>query len=337
MVTRIHVISMFLALLLAVWDTRPVMAQGRAQAARSAADFLIERFGPQAARQGVAALAQRIESMAVRFGDDVFVAIKKCGPRFFEIVEAAGAANATRAVRLMAEFGEAGVVWVLSRPTALKLVAQHGEEVAAVLVRHSGGICEKVIEQGGGPAVKALQAVGPQSGRRLAMMAADGELAQIARTPEVLGVIAQYGDRAMEFIYKNRFLLASSAVLGAFCSNPEPFLSGVRDITKIAADSAVKPLADVPGQVATEAARQINWNVIVIVILVLAAGLAAGVFFLPRWRQHFDARFGGRDVSVPKRPAKLAPQRPAHTPSANGSPKRQNPNFNTDLDRNNRR
>jgi hypothetical protein len=329
---------MFLALLLAVWDTRPVMAQGRAQAARAAADFVIERFGPQTARQGVAALAQRIESMAVRFGDDVFVGIKKVGPRFFEIVESAGAANATRAVRLMAELGEGGVAWVLSRPTALKLMAQHGEEaVARVLVKNPGGICEPIIEKYGGSAVKALEAVGPQSGRRLAMLMSEGELSRIGKVPELLNVIAQFGDRACEFIWANKGALAVGAVLTAFIADPRSFLEEGRNLAAIAADSAVKPLADVPGRVATEAARQINWNVIVIVMLVLAAGLAAGVFFLPRWRQHFDARFGGRDVSLTKRPAKLAPQRPAHVPSANGSPKRQNPNFNTDLDRNNRR
>ncbi len=91
MTKKLWMVVMILALVLAVCLAKPAAAQGRAQAARAAAEFLIERFGPQAARQGVAALTRRIETMALRHGEEVFVALKKVGPRFFEIVEAAGA------------------------------------------------------------------------------------------------------------------------------------------------------------------------------------------------------------------------------------------------------
>ena len=68
---------------------KPAAAQGRAQAARAAAEFLIERFGPQACAAGGGGVMRRIETMALRHGEEVFVALKKVGPRFFEIVEAA--------------------------------------------------------------------------------------------------------------------------------------------------------------------------------------------------------------------------------------------------------
>src|SRR5579859_6833798 len=158
------------------------LAQGRAQAARAAAEFVIERFGRPAAREGVELLTRKIESAAVRFGDEAIVAARKCGPQFFTVVEAAGA-NGGKAVRIMAEHGEPAVAWVLKRPKGMQLLVQHGEEAAAALVRHPGGIAEPVIEQFGGPAVKALQAVGPQGGRRLAMMLSEGELTKIGRTP----------------------------------------------------------------------------------------------------------------------------------------------------------
>ena len=264
-----------------VWvfcQPQPVRAQGRAQAARAAADFLIERLGPQAARESVEVLARRIESMAAKHGEDVFLAVKKCGPAFFDVVEAAGA-NGAKAVRIMAEHGEPGVAWVLSRPTAMKLVAQYGEEVAAVLARNPGGICEPAIEQLGRAAVRALQATGTQSGRRLAMMLSDGALAKIGRTPELLGVVARYGDRAMEFIWKNKGALAVGAALTAFIVDPEPFLNGGKELSNVVAQNLVRPLAEVPAiatkEVAAEVARKTNWTLLFLVIITVLALFAA--------------------------------------------------------------
>ena len=42
---------------------------------------------------------------------------------------------------------------------------------------------------------------------------AKGELAAIGRTPELLGVIAKYGDPAMDFIWRNKVVLAGGARL----------------------------------------------------------------------------------------------------------------------------
>jgi len=267
-----------------------VRAQGRVQAARAAAEFIIERFGRPAAREGVEVLTRKIESAAARYGEEAIVAARRVGPQFFKVVEAAGAGG-SRAVRIMAKHGEPGVVWVLSRPKGMQLLLLHGEEAAAVLIRHPGGIAEPFIEQFGGPAVKALQAVGPQSGRRLAMMLSEGELANIGRTPELMGVVAQYGDRAMEFIWKHKFTLAGTAALGAYLVNPEPFLSGARDITQVVAENAIRPLAEVPGKVAQEAASRIRWNLVVVAFLIVGAG--AAVILLSRCRSLIRLWLGG--------------------------------------------
>ena len=90
----------------------------------------------------------------------------------------------------------------------MKLVLRHGDGAAAVLAKHSGGIAEPVVEQFGAGAVRALEATAPQGGRRLAMMMADGDLAKIGRTEELLAVVAKYGDPAMDFIWRNKGSLA---------------------------------------------------------------------------------------------------------------------------------
>ena len=87
------------------------------------------------------------------------------------------------------------------------LLYAYGDDVAEVLIRHKG-IAEPVLASLGEPAVKAMAAVGDQGGRRLAMMAGGGDLAAIGRTAELLGVIGRYGDKAMDFIWKHKAVLA---------------------------------------------------------------------------------------------------------------------------------
>jgi hypothetical protein len=315
----------FVGLVWVICHPAPAQAQGRVQAARAAAEFIVERFGRPAAREGIEVLARKIESVAARFGDEAIVAAQKVGPQFFKVVEEAGV-NGGKVVRVMATHGEPGVTWVLSRPKGMQFLLQHGEEAAAALVRHPGGIAEPVIEQFGGPAVKALQAVGPQGGRRLAMMLSEGELTKIGRTPELLGVVARYGDRAMEFIWKHRVVLASGAALGAFLANPEPFLNGVRDITQIAADSAIKPLFEVPGKVAMEAASRINWDLFGLFFLVLGGALLAFVLVLnSRHRNQLGVSWGnaggGKQPTGPgSLPCAAVESPPSITQQRNSSP-----------------
>src|SRR5205085_4414089 len=133
----------------------------------------------------------RIEVAAAQHGGEVFEAVRKVGPRALPLLEEAGA-HGRQAARIMGQHGEPGAVWVVSRPQAMKLVLEHGEGAAGVLVKHAGGITEPVVERFGAGAVRALEATAPQGGRRLAMMMADGELARIGRAEELLGVVAKY-------------------------------------------------------------------------------------------------------------------------------------------------
>ena len=125
-------------------------------------------------------------------------------------------------------------------------------------------MAEPVIGQFGLPAIRALEAVGPQGGRRMAMLAADGHLARIGRAPEVLDVIAKY-KRACEFVWKHKGALAVGTALTAFLLQPEAFINGTRDITKVVGENAVKPLAEVPGHAVQGIAAGTNWTVIILV------------------------------------------------------------------------
>lgn len=213
-------------------------AQGRARAAREAAEVLFERFGAKAGRS-VPELTARIEGLAARYGDETILAVRKGGPSALGLVEAAGVDGA-KAVRVLAVHGEQGASRVLSRPTAMKQFLQHGDEAANVLVRHPG-VAEPLLEKGGAQAVKALGSIDPRNGRRLAMLM-EGEMANAGRHPELLGVVAKHGDGAVNFLWQNKGTLAGGAALAAFLADPEPFLSGTRDIASVAGETVVKPV-----------------------------------------------------------------------------------------------
>jgi hypothetical protein len=163
---------------------------------------------------------------------------------------------------------------VLARPKALQLFVKHGDDVAEALVKHPG-IAEDAVEKFGIPAAKAMATVGPRNGRRIAMMAADGgDLIKIGRSDELLGVVGKFGNRAVDFIWKHKVELAAGATLIAFLENPEPYLSGARDLTKVVAENTVGPVAQGLGKgvekgvekaveaAAPEVGRQTNWTAV---------------------------------------------------------------------------
>ena len=202
-------------------------AQGRSKAAQEAAEYLLQKFGREAAREGASTLARKIEVYAARHGDEFLKAVRQVGPRTFHLVEEAGA-HGNQAVRVLAQHGEHGATWVVSRPKGMQLFLQHGDEAAATLVRHKG-IAEPVIDKLGKPAIRALQATNTQSCRRLSMMVESGEFARIGRSQEVLDVIGRYGDRAMTFVWEHKGALATTAGLTAFLANPEAVMNGTRE------------------------------------------------------------------------------------------------------------
>jgi hypothetical protein len=247
--------------------TPAVWADLESKAAQEAAEYVMQRFGRQAVKEGVGSLAAKIESYAARYGDETLLAVRRAGPEAFALVDAAGADGA-KAVRVLARHGEEGATWVLKRPKAMSQMLRYGDEAADVLVKHPG-IAEPLVERGGVSAVKALEEVTTQNGRRIAMML-EGDLGQVARSQELLDVIAKYGNRAAEFVWEHKAALATGTVLVAFLANPEAFINGATKITAIVGETAAKPLAE-------GIAKGTNWTVILLVVLGLATVTALGL------------------------------------------------------------
>ena len=102
----------------------------------------------------------------------MFAAVRRVGPKAPTLADEAGE-QAPKVLWLLSRHGDDAAVWVLKRPKGMSLLSRFGDDAAEVLVKHKG-LAEPVLEEFGGPAIKALGSIGPQGGRRLAMMAKGG-------------------------------------------------------------------------------------------------------------------------------------------------------------------
>jgi len=199
--------------------------------------------------------------VAAKYGEEVAVtAAKKVGPRLFRLVEEVGEDEAPRALKSLARRGDEAV-WVVARPKSFALFAKYGDSAADAMIRHRE-ISDPLIENYGMPMVRALTAVDGRNGRRLAMLADDGILTKLPQRDDVLNTIGKYGDRAADWVWRNKAAITTVAVAAAFVNDPEPFINGAVEVVDIGGEKVIRPVAEA-------AARSLNWNLIIAVPVTL--------------------------------------------------------------------
>ena len=205
---------------------------GKGVAIREAVKHVFRRGGAESVEQ----LTRRAGTLASRYGNDGLRAFKKVGANSLKLAEDAGHLG-DDAIRLMSRHGHAAL-GVVRHPTQLALVSQYGDDAAIALVKH-GQIVGPIIGQFGKQGAKVAAHLTGQNARRLAMMTGDKSM-----NPKLFQAITNHGDAAMNFIFRNKMALATSAGLLAFVSNPEVFLNGSVDLADAVAGHAVAPIAN---------------------------------------------------------------------------------------------
>ena len=266
-----HLVALALATVVSLVAISPARADIGSKVALETAEFVLKKFGRKVLTEGTETFAERISASAVRHGGDVFNAVRRVGPGALSLADEAGE-QAPKLLRLLSKHGDDAAVWVARRPAAMKLMSQYGDDAAEVLIKHKG-LAEPVLEKLGAPAVNALGAIGPRGGRRLAMMSEAGELAGLGRTPELMQVITNHGDAAMDFIWRNKGALAVGTTLTAFLAKPDSFIDGTNQLASTIGDAAVKPLVQETGR----AISSFIWAVLVLLIGIPAAGIVVAV------------------------------------------------------------
>lgn len=242
---------------------------GKTKAIREVAEYVVERFGKEAAEETAESIAAKLTRLSARHGDEAIDAVRAMGPRAFTLIDDAGE-HAPTAIRLIARHGDEAA-WVIAEPRRLALVTRYGDDAAEAMIKHKD-IVLPLLEQAPDAAAKAFKAVSGQSARRLAMLDDAGDLARIGQTDKLLGVVGRYGDKAADFIWRNKAALATAAALTAFLANPEPFIEGTKDLAQIAGAVAAEPLR--------QAAIATDWTRVSLTAMAIAATLIA-----IRWRR----------------------------------------------------
>jgi hypothetical protein len=261
MKTRLVICIVLVAMLVAAV---PAQAQLITKGLRETLEIVGRKFGREVAEEGAERVTVRMTRLATKHGEEVVSeAFRKIGPRAGRLVEEAGEQGGV-VLGLLARHGEEAIP-LIGSSTALGTVARYGDDAAVAIIKH-GTVGEQLVGQFGKEGAEALARIAPQNGRRLAMLAAEGQM-----KPELMQVVTRYGDEACEFIWRNRGGIAVGAGLTAFVANPEPFINGTQKLAATVADAAVKPLA-------VGVAENTNWTligVIVIGILTIAGYLWA--------------------------------------------------------------
>jgi hypothetical protein len=221
------------------------------------------------------------------------VAIRKGGPQAVHVLEAAGE-HGEVAVRLLAKRGDEAL-FLVTDPAQLRLVSRYGDDAADVMIRLKG-IAQPLISTHAQPGIKAMQSLSSQNARRLAMLHAEGELSRIGRTQELLDVVSKYGDKAMDFIWRNKGALLVSTTLAAFLANPQPFLDGTRQLTENVSSHAMDKLAESPGLELPIVG--VRWNGLSIGMIVVGTALVLPtLFYAANLRSRLRAMLGWLELS----------------------------------------
>jgi len=229
-------------------------------AIREAVEFVTKKFSREAAQEGTEVLAKKLEQAAAKYGDEALDAARKVGPQALKAIDDAGQYGAT-AARAMARHGDEAVAAVARNPKALETAAKYGDDAVDVMVKHKE-IAEGLIRESGESAIKALKNLGDDGAVQLANLAREPATRALAQNSKLLDVVARYGDRAMNFIWRNKGGLAVAAGLAAFLADPEPFIDGTRELAAVVGENVVRPVVD-------RAAAGIDWMVVAIGVLVI--------------------------------------------------------------------
>lgn len=244
--------SLHITTLLLFTLANPVAAGPAGTAIRETAEFILAKFGKGAAGQTVEDVTEATAKVVAKHGDETLPLLRNSGHAGFTALKEAGE-KAPDVIKLYERRGDEAI-WIISEPNKLAIFIKHGDSAADALLKHPG-IADSLIGRYGDEAVGALNNVSRQNAQRLSMVADDGLLATTPRSKELLPVIQQYGDEAMDFIWKNKGPLTVAAVLGTFLSDPQAYVSGAKELV---VSPVVEPIA-----------RSTNWTLIIAGVLVV--------------------------------------------------------------------
>ena len=223
--------------------------------ARRAAREVVETFG----REAVEAAEPRVARLIEAYGEEAGVVLRKVGPSGVSAMERFGAPG----LKILSKFGDDGLrLLSVEGEAAVASMARYGEEAVELMIRHPG-VGRDLLAQFGAQAARANLTTDSV----VALNRLSGPIKESGRAAEIFAVVEKFGDRACDFLWRNRGTIFLGAVLTAFLRDPQPYLDGVKQLV-------VSPASEI----AKDASSRTNWTV-----LGAVAMLIVSVYLGIRW------------------------------------------------------
>ena len=249
-------ICLFVTFMAGICQNSFVIAGLPSAAVREASEGILKKFGKGGAGQTVDEIAAETSEAVAKHGDEALPLLRHSGHAGFNALQFAGP-QADDVIKLYARRGDEAV-WIISEPKKLAIFLRHGDSAADALLKHPG-IADDLLERYGDDAIGALNSLSRPQAQRLSMMAGDGTLDGIGQRKELLDVVARHGDKAMDFVWRNKGALATTALLAKFLSDPDAYINGMESLI---VDPVVEPIV-----------KKTNWTLVILASI--------GVFSLP--------------------------------------------------------
>ena len=218
-------------------------------AARRVARELVESFG----REAVEAAEPRVARLVEAYGEEAVTVLRTVGPSGVQAMERFGAPG----LRILARWGDDGIRLLgVEGESAVAAMARYGDGAVELMIRHPGVGRDLLAQFGSQVLRRPLSTESVVALNRLAE-----PIRASGRSAEILGVVEKFGDRACDFLWRNKGTIFLTAVLATFLNDPQPYLDGVKQLV-------VQPAT----QVAQDAAARTNWTLVVLATILLVAG-----------------------------------------------------------------
>jgi hypothetical protein len=218
-------------------------------AARRVAREVVESFG----REAVEAAEPRVARLVEAYGEEAVSVLRKVGPSGVQAMERFGAPS----LKILSRWGDDGIrLLAVEGESAVAAMAKYGDEAVELMIRHPGVGRDLLAQFGGQVLRRPLTTESVVTLNRLAE-----PIRASGRSAEILAVVEKFGDRACDFLWRNKGTIFLTAVLTAFLHDPQPYIDGVKQLV-------VQPVT----QVAQDAASRTNWTLVVLVTILLVAG-----------------------------------------------------------------
>lgn len=224
-------------------------------AARQVAREVVEAFG----REAIESAEPRVARLVERYGEEAAGVLRKVGPSGVHALEQYGAPG----LRILGRWGEPGMrLLAVEGDAAVASLARYGDGAVELMIRHPG-VGRDLVDRFGSMVLRTQLS----TERMVTLDRLAGPIQTSGRSAEIFQVIEKYGDRACDFLWRNKGTIFAASVLAAFLHDPKPYLDGVRELV-------VQPASEV----AQGAVSRTNWT---LVVLVLAG--AAALWLALRW------------------------------------------------------